>query len=59
MGSLMTIVLIGGSIIIHKYFDYKSNMMIPVIIVNLLIFLIAVLQSAGIDVLDLWPARSV
>ena len=54
VGSLMTIVLIGGSIIIHKYFDYKSNMMIPVIIVNLLIFLIAVLQSAGIDVLDLW-----
>lgn len=53
MGSLMSATLILSTILLRRYFHFSVNMMIPVMLSNTAIFIIAICQSAGRDVFGL------
>ena len=49
MGSLMIALLTASTLFVARYFDFRSYMLLPVIVVNAVIILFAVIQSAGVD----------
>ena len=53
VGSLMTLVLTAGTIIVSGYFEFDPRLLIPVMAVNMLINFLAVVQSAGINAFGL------
>lgn len=53
VGSLMTLVLIAGTIIVSRYLEFDPRLLIPVMIANTIINILAIVQSAGFNVFGL------
>ena len=53
MGSMMTVLLVACSWVISGHLKFNINLMLPVTAVNVPIFLMAIVQAAGIDLFHL------